>query len=78
MTPNTYSDRNYAAAGFYNGTIFQRVIAGFMIQGGVFDTSLQQKSTWEPIVNEEDGNRDVEGWDLSGGWPQNSPPSLKK
>ena len=44
----------YAREGFFNGTIFHRVIDNFMIQGGGFDTEMQQKSTQEPIENEAD------------------------
>ena len=42
----------YAEKGHYSETIFHRVIDGFMIQGGGFDTSMKQKSTLEPIKNE--------------------------
>lgn len=42
----------YAKEGFYNGTIFHRVINGFMIQGGGMDENMQQKETKAPIKNE--------------------------
>jgi len=46
--------KQYAEDGFYTGTIFHRIIDGFMIQGGGFDKEMEQKETREPIANEAD------------------------
>jgi peptidyl-prolyl cis-trans isomerase A (cyclophilin A) len=44
----------YADDGFFDGTIFHRVIDGFMVQGGGFDADMRQKQTRDQIKNEAD------------------------
>lgn len=51
--PNTVANfLQYVESGFYNNTIFHRVIDGFMVQGGGFDSSMSQKPTKDMIKNE--------------------------
>ncbi len=45
---------NYCKDGFYNNTIFHRVIDGFMIQGGGLTSGMSEKQTKAPIANEAD------------------------
>lgn len=44
----------YVDDGFFNGTVFHRVIPGFVIQGGGFDADMNRRATREPILNEAD------------------------
>ncbi len=53
--PNTVANfLDYVKSGHYDGTIFHRVIDGFMIQGGGMDANMKEKSTNAPIKNEAD------------------------
>lgn len=52
-TPETANNfLQYVKEGYFDGTIFHRVINGFMIQGGGFDADMKQKKTRSPIKNE--------------------------
>ena len=63
MAPVTVKNfLTYVQEGFYDGTIFHRVIRGFMIQGGGFTEDLREKQTHPPIVNEaKNGLRNLRG-----------------
>lgn len=53
--PNTVANFiDYVKSGHYDGTIFHRVIDGFMIQGGGMDANMKEKATKKPIQNEAD------------------------
>jgi peptidyl-prolyl cis-trans isomerase B (cyclophilin B) len=54
-TPKTAENfMNYVKSGFYDGTLFHRVINGFMVQGGGFDQQMQEKKGQAAIENEAD------------------------
>ncbi len=55
----------YVDSGFYNGTIFHRVIAGFVVQGGGYTKNMVRRTTFPPIKNESDNGLKNERGTLS-------------
>ncbi len=63
----------YANSGFFTGTIFHRVMPGFVIQGGGFTADMKQKQTQPPIQNEADNGLDNNRGTLSMARPPGGP-----
>jgi len=64
--PNTVKNfLEYASSGFYENTIFHRVIDGFMIQGGGFEVGMKQKAVNAPIKNEADNGLGNEAYTIA-------------
>lgn len=55
----------YAESGFYNNTIFHRVIKRFVIQGGGFDTQFKEKANGKPIINESSNRLHNDRWTIA-------------
>ena len=56
---------DYAESGFFNGTLFHRVIPGFVIQGGGMESGMQNKPGNPPIINEANNGLKNLKWTLS-------------
>lgn len=64
--PKTVANfERYVKEGFYNGTLFHRVIDGFMIQGGGFEPGMKQKKTNPPIENEANNGLSNETYSIA-------------